>query len=199
MEEDTSGAPVELLLLKQTENDVWEALAGPGKRARPGDTLDFGDGVLSARVLSVGEGGTRTVKFTAGDGGDTVYSALHRLGTVPLPPYIKEKLDDPERYQTVYAKTEGSAAAPTAGLHFTDELLERIEKKGVEIVRITLHVGLGTFRPVKEERIGDHVMHSEFISVTDDAAKIINERRAAGGRTVAVGTTSCDVSFARPA
>ena len=191
VEADESGSPVELLLLKQTENDVWEALAGPGKRARPGDTLDFGDGVLSARVLSVGEGGTRTVKFTAGDEGDTVYSALHRLGTVPLPPYIKEKLDDPERYQTVYAKTEGSAAAPTAGLHFTDELLERIEKKGVAIVRITLHVGLGTFRPVKEERIGDHVMHSEFISVTEDAAKIINERRAAGGRTVAVGTTSC--------
>ncbi len=191
VEEDASGSPVELLLLKQTENDVWEALAGPGKRARPGDTLEFGDGVLSARVLSVGEGGTRTVKFIAGDDGETVYSALHRLGTVPLPPYIKEKLDDPERYQTVYAKTEGSAAAPTAGLHFTEELLGKIEDKGVKIVKITLHVGLGTFRPVKEERIGDHVMHSEFISVSEDAARIINERRAAGGRTVAVGTTSC--------
>ena len=190
-EKDATGAPVELLLLRQTENDVWEALAGPGKRARPGDTLSFGDGVLSAQVLSVGDGGTRTVRFSACDRTDTVYSALHRLGTVPLPPYIREKLDDPERYQTVYAKTEGSAAAPTAGLHFTDNLLKRIEDKGVAVVRITLHVGLGTFRPVKEERIGDHVMHSEFISVSDDAARIINERRSVGGRTIAVGTTSC--------
>ena len=188
--DDDAGAPVELLLLKQTENDVWEALAGPGKRARPGDVLDFGDGVLSASVLSVGEGGTRTVAFKAGDGG-TVYSALHALGTVPLPPYIKKKLDDPERYQTVYAKNEGSAAAPTAGLHFTDELLEKIETSGVAVARLTLHVGLGTFRPVKEERIEDHVMHAEYISVDAATARLINERRRAGGRTVAVGTTSC--------
>ncbi|MBQ7474944.1 MAG: tRNA preQ1(34) S-adenosylmethionine ribosyltransferase-isomerase QueA [Clostridia bacterium] len=189
--EDTSGAPVELLLLKQTENDVWEALAGPGKRARPGDSLSFGDGVLTARVLSVGEGGTRTVKFTTDGAVGTVYEALHLLGTVPLPPYIKEKLDDPARYQTVYAKTEGSAAAPTAGLHFTEELLERIEDSGVAVARVTLHVGLGTFRPVKETKIRDHVMHSEYISVTEETARLINERRRAGGRTVAVGTTSC--------
>ncbi len=188
---DGSGAPVELLLLKQVENDVWEALAGPGKRARPGDKLSFGDGVLTASVVSVGDGGTRTVRFSAADPGDTVYSALHRLGTVPLPPYIKEKLSDPERYQTVYAKNEGSAAAPTAGLHFTDALLEKIRGMGVAVAKVTLHVGLGTFRPVKEERIEDHVMHSEYICVDGATADLINERRRAGGRTIAVGTTSC--------
>ena len=189
-ETDDSSAPLELLLLKQREIDVWEALAGPGKRARPGDVLEFGDGVLTADVLSVGEGGCRVVRFIPTDG-ETVYAALHRLGTVPLPPYIREKLDDPERYQTVYARQEGSAAAPTAGLHFTDELLEKIRDKGVGIAKVLLHVGLGTFRPVKEEHIRDHVMHSEYISVTRETADLINGRRAAGGRIVAVGTTSC--------
>ncbi len=189
-ETDDSSAPVELLLLKQREIDVWEALAGPGKRARPGDVLEFGDGVLTADVLSVGDGGCRVVRFIPTDG-ETVYAALHRLGTVPLPPYIREKLDDPERYQTVYARQEGSAAAPTAGLHFTDELLGRIRDKGVGIAKVLLHVGLGTFRPVKEEHISDHVMHSEYISVSQETADLINSRRAAGGRIVAVGTTSC--------
>lgn len=189
-ETDDTFSPVELLLLKQREIDVWEALAGPGKRARPGDVLEFGDGVLTADVLSVGEGGCRIVKFDPSEG-ETVYAALHRLGTVPLPPYIREKLDDPERYQTVYARQEGSAAAPTAGLHFTDELLGRIRDKGVGIAKVLLHVGLGTFRPVKEEHISDHVMHSEYISVSQETADLINSRRSAGGRIVAVGTTSC--------
>lgn len=190
-EADESCAPVELLLLKQREIDVWEALAGPGKRARPGDVLEFGDGVMTANVENVGEGGCRIVRFIPRDEGETVYAALHRLGTVPLPPYIREKLDDPERYQTVYARQEGSAAAPTAGLHFTEELLGKIEQKGVAIAKVLLHVGLGTFRPVKEEHIRDHVMHSEYISVTGETADLINSRRAAGGRIVAVGTTSC--------
>ena len=189
-ETDDTSAPVELLLLKQREIDVWEALAGPGKRARPGDVLEFGDGVLTADVLSVGDGGCRIVKFDPPEG-ETVYAALHRLGTVPLPPYIREKLDDPERYQTVYARQEGSAAAPTAGLHFTGELLEKIRDKGVGIAKVLLHVGLGTFRPVKEEHISDHVMHSEYISVSQETADLINSRRSAGGRIVAVGTTSC--------
>jgi len=188
-----SSAPVELLLLKQLENDVWEALAGPGKRARAGDRLSFGDGLLTADVLEVlAEGGVRKVKFTPDRVKfDTVYAALHELGTMPLPPYIKEKLEDGERYQTVYSRCEGSSAAPTAGLHFTPELLERIKAKGVAVVPVLLHVGLGTFRPVKEERIEDHEMHSEYIEVTNEASEIINRRRAAGGRIIAVGTTSC--------
>lgn len=190
---ETGGsAPVELLLLKQTENDVWEALAGPGKRARVGDVLSFGDGLLKAEVESIGDGGVRTVRFTCDKSRSaTVYDALHTLGTMPLPPYIKEKLADQERYQTVYSREEGSAAAPTAGLHFTPELLDAVRAKGCAVVPVLLHVGLGTFRPVKEDRIEEHEMHTEYIRVTEEACNIINSRRAAGGRVIAVGTTSC--------
>ena len=191
--ETGSTAPVELLLLKQLENDVWEALAGPGKRAKTGDRLEFGTGELVADIIDVlPDGGIRRVKFTPDKKRfDNVYAALHALGSMPLPPYIKEKLEDAERYQTVYSKYEGSSAAPTAGLHFTPELLEKIKAKGVAVVPVLLHVGLGTFRPVKEERIEDHEMHAEYIEVTKEAADTINARRAAGGRVVAVGTTSC--------
>ncbi len=179
---------VELLLLKQRELDTWECLAGPGKRAMPGDVLDFG-GILKAEVREIIDGGCRVVHFTAEN--TTVYDALHQVGTMPLPPYITEKLNDQERYQTVYSKTEGSAAAPTAGLHFTDELLDRIRESGTAIAPVLLHVGLGTFRPVKETDIQKHEMHSEFISVSKESADLINERKAAGGRVIAVGTTSC--------
>ena len=190
---ETGGsAPVELLLLKQTENDVWEALAGPGKRARVGDVLSFGDGLLKAEIESIGDGGVRTVRFACDKSRSaTVYDALHTLGTMPLPPYIKEKLADQERYQTVYSREEGSAAAPTAGLHFTPELLDAVRAKGCDVVPVLLHVGLGTFRPVKEDRIEEHEMHTEYIRVTEEACNIINSRRAAGGRVIAVGTTSC--------
>ncbi len=191
--ETGSTAPVELLLLKQRENDIWETLAGPGKRAKPGDIIDFGGGILEAEVLDVIEGGCRVVKLTVKEGDGNVFAALDRLGTMPLPPYITEKLEDPERYQTVYSRTLGSAAAPTAGLHFTPELLEKIREKGCAIAPVLLHVGLGTFRPVKEDKIADHEMHSEYICVSEESAKIINERRAAGGRVIAVGTTSCRV------
>ncbi len=187
-----STAPVELLLLKQRENDVWEALAGPGKRAKIGDIISFGEGVLKAEVMDIIEGGLRVVRmFADGEEYKTVYEALHALGTMPLPPYITEKLENQERYQTVYSREEGSAAAPTAGLHFTPELLEKIREKGCAIVPVLLHVGLGTFCPVKEEKITDHEMHSEYIRVTEEAAREINERKAAGGRVIAVGTTSC--------
>lgn len=191
--ETGSASPVELLLLKQCENDVWEALAGPGKRAKTGDRLSFGDGILTAEVTEIlDDNGIRKVKFSAdSERADSVYAALHEVGSMPLPPYITEKLEDGERYQTVYSKTEGSSAAPTAGLHFTTELLEKIKAKGVAVVPVLLHVGLGTFRPVKEEHITDHQMHAEHIEVTEEAARIINERRAAGGRVIAVGTTSC--------
>ena len=188
-----STAPVELLLLKQRENDTWEALAGPGKRAKPGDVIGFGDGIMEARVLDVIEGGCRVVKFEVKRGADSFFAALDLLGTMPLPPYITQKLEHPERYQTVYSKTAGSAAAPTAGLHFTPELMEKIREKGCEIVPVLLHVGLGTFRPVKEDKIADHEMHAEYIRVTEESAKLINERRAAGGRVIGVGTTSCRV------
>ncbi len=188
-----SVAPVELLLLKQRENDVWEALAGPGKRAKPGDVIAFGDGMMEAHVQEVIEGGCRVVQLIVKHGADSVFAALDRLGTMPLPPYITEKLTDPERYQTVYSRCAGSAAAPTAGLHFTPELLERIREKGCAIVPVLLHVGLGTFRPVKEEKIADHEMHAEYICVTEESAALINARKAAGGRVIAVGTTSCRV------
>ena len=188
-----STAPVELLLLKQRENDTWEALAGPGKRAKPGDVIEFGDGIMEAKVLDVIEGGCRVVRFEVKKDADSFFAALDLLGTMPLPPYITQKLENPERYQTVYSKTMGSAAAPTAGLHFTPELMEKIREKGCEIVPVLLHVGLGTFRPVKEDKIADHEMHSEYIRVTEESAKLINERRAAGGRVIAVGTTSCRV------
>ena len=192
VETDSSG-PVELLLLKQRENDIWETLAGPGKRAKPGDIIDFGDGIMEAKILDVGEGGCRIVKFNVKKEADNVFAALDLLGTMPLPPYIKEKLEDAERYQTVYSKVPGSAAAPTAGLHFTPELLEKIKGKGCAIVPVLLHVGLGTFRPVKEDKIADHEMHSEYIRVTEEAAEIINKRKADGGRIISVGTTSCRV------
>jgi len=184
---------VELLLLRQRENDVWEALAGPGKRAKPGDVLTFGEDLLRGHILSVGEGGCRIVRLEAKGTCQTVYEALHLLGSMPLPPYITEQLADPERYQTVYARQEGSAAAPTAGLHFTPALLEAIRAKGCAIAPVLLHVGLGTFRPVKEEKITDHEMHAEYISVTAESAALINERRKNGGRVIAVGTTSCRV------
>ncbi len=192
--ETGSTASVELLLLKQREHNVWEALAGPGKRAKPGDVLDFGDGVMQGHIEDVIEGGCRVVRFEVNPAAAAnVFEALNLLGTMPLPPYITEKLENPERYQTVYSKTNGSAAAPTAGLHFTNELLDKIRAKGVAIAPVLLHVGLGTFRPVKEEKIADHEMHSEFICVTEESAAIINERKKNGGRVIAVGTTSCRV------
>ena len=187
-----SDAPVELLLLRQKENDVWEALAGPGKRARVGDILSFGDRILTATVEGIGEEGCRIVRFSCNKAAcETVYEGLHMLGSMPLPPYIREKLKDPERYQTVYSEFEGSAAAPTAGLHFTNELLERIKAQGTAVVPVLLHAGLGTFRPVKEEKLADHTMHSEYISVSQEAAETVNERRSRGGRVIPVGTTSC--------
>lgn len=191
--ETDSTAPVELLLLKHRENDIWETLAGPGKRAKPGDIIDFGDGIMEAEVLDVIEGGCRLVKLNVKKDADNVFAALDLLGIMPLPPYITEKLENSERYQTVYSRTPGSAAAPTAGLHFTPELLEKIKAKGCAVVPVLLHVGLGTFRPVKEDKIADHEMHSEYICVTEEAAKEINERKAKGGRVIAVGTTSCRV------
>ena len=187
VKEDT-GAAVEVLLLKRKENDVWETLVKPGKKCRPGAILVFGDGLLRAEVLEVGEEGNRYIQFQY----DGIFEeVLDQLGEMPLPPYITHKLQDKSRYQTVYAKHEGSAAAPTAGLHFTTELLEQIREKGVKVVTVTLHVGLGTFRPVKEEEILDHHMHSEFYSVSKETADTINSVKRAGGRIICVGTTSC--------
>jgi S-adenosylmethionine:tRNA ribosyltransferase-isomerase len=178
---------IEFLLLKNIEGNRWEVLVKPGKKVKPGVKIEFGDGLLVSEVISIEEGGTRIVEFTY----DGIFEEiLDRLGEMPLPPYIKEKLEDKERYQTVYSKKKGSAAAPTAGLHFTKELLSDIEKKGVNLVFITLHVGLGTFRPVKVENIEEHNMHSEYYEVTEEAAKIINDTRKNGGRVIAVGTTS---------
>ena len=183
-----TGANVELLLLTPHGNDTWEALAGPGRRAKTGDILSFGDGLLTAEVLDVLEGGNRLVKFTY-EG--NFYHVLERIGQMPLPPYIKKKLENGERYQTVYSREVGSAAAPTAGLHFTPELLEKIKAKGVDIAYVTLHVGLGTFRPVKEDNIENHTMHAEHYELTAETADIINRTRERGGRVIAVGTTSC--------
>ena len=183
-----TGANVELLLLTPHGNDTWEALAGPGRRAKPGDMLSFGDGLLTAEVLDVLEGGNRLVKFTY-EG--NFYHVLERIGQMPLPPYIKKKLENGERYQTVYSREVGSAAAPTAGLHFTPELLEKIKAKGVDIAYVTLHVGLGTFRPVKEDNIENHTMHAEHYELTAETADIFNRTRERGGRVIAVGTTSC--------
>ena len=185
--EDT-GAAIEVLLLKRRENDVWETLVKPGKKARPGARISFGDGSLSAEVLEIVEEGNRLIKFSY----DGIFEeVLDRLGEMPLPPYITHKLQDKNRYQTVYAKYEGSAAAPTAGLHFTKELLSRIEDMGVEIAYVTLHVGLGTFRPVKTDNILEHHMHSEYYQVTEEAAAKINRAKADGHRVICVGTTSC--------
>lgn len=183
-----TGANVELLLLTPHGNDTWEALAGPGRRAKPGDTLTFGEGLLTAEVLEVLEGGNRLIKFSY-EG--NFYHVLERIGQMPLPPYIKKKLENGERYQTVYSREVGSAAAPTAGLHFTPELLEKIKAKGVDIAYVTLHVGLGTFRPVKEDNIENHTMHAEHYELTAETADVINRTRERGGRVIAVGTTSC--------
>jgi S-adenosylmethionine:tRNA ribosyltransferase-isomerase len=185
-------AKLELLLLRQRELDTWEVLVKPGKRARVGMKLVFGDGELRGEVLELVEEGNRIIRFTYDkDKHANIYDILHRIGLMPLPPYITERLADNDRYQTVYARENGSAAAPTAGLHFTPALMEQIRQKGVAIVPVMLHVGLGTFRPVKADAITDHVMHSEFFSVSEESARIINERRAAGGRLICVGTTSC--------
>ncbi len=185
-------ATIELLLLRQRELDLWEVLVKPGKRARIGMRLVFGDGLLNGEVTGMVEEGNRLIKFTYDkSGGTNIYDILHRIGLMPLPPYITEQLRDNDRYQTVYAREEGSAAAPTAGLHFTTELLDRIRAKGIAIAPVMLHVGLGTFRPVKETNIKDHIMHTEFCSVSEKSAGIINERKRAGGRLVCVGTTSC--------
>ncbi|MBD8032094.1 MULTISPECIES: tRNA preQ1(34) S-adenosylmethionine ribosyltransferase-isomerase QueA [Solibacillus] len=182
-----TGANIELLLLKQTNEDEWETLVKPAKRVKVGTTVTFGDGLLTATCTGELEHGGRTFKFTY-DG--IFYEILDKLGEMPLPPYIREKLDDQDRYQTVFAKERGSAAAPTAGLHFTEPLLEAIKVKGVEIVFITLHVGLGTFRPVSVDSIEDHDMHSEFYSVSEQAATAIERVKQAGGKVISVGTTS---------
>lgn len=184
-----TGAAIEVLLLKRMEdmNDTWEALVKPGKKCRPGARISFGEGKLIGEIIDVVDDGNRIIKFEY----EGIFEEiLDELGQMPLPPYIKHKLEDKDRYQTVYAKHEGSAAAPTAGLHFTNELLRQIEEKGVKIARVTLHVGLGTFRPVKVENILEHHMHSEFYMVTDETAEIINNTRKNGKRVIAVGTTS---------
>ena len=185
--EDT-GAHMELLLLEQKENMVWECLAKPGKKAKPGVKLIFGDGLLTGEVVDVKEDGNRMVKFTC-DG--NFYSVLDQIGQMPLPPYITEKLQDKERYQTVYSKELGSAAAPTAGLHFTPELMDKIRAMGVDFASVTLHVGLGTFRPVKAQEVTEHKMHSEHCLLPKETAEKILKTKANGGRVIAVGTTSC--------
>ncbi len=185
---EETGAAVEVLLLKRRENDIWETLVKPGKKMRPGAKLSFGDGRLKAEVLDVVEEGNRLVQFTY----EGIFEeVLDSLGEMPLPPYITHKLQDKNRYQTVYAKYDGSAAAPTAGLHFTNELLAEIEKKGIKLAYVTLHVGLGTFRPVKADNILEHHMHSEYYQITKEAAETINETKRNGGRIICVGTTSC--------
>ena len=187
-EREGTGAKVELLLLKRKENDVWETLVKPGKKAKPGTKIVFGNGLLTAEVLEVVEEGNRHVKFTY----DGIFEEiLDRLGQMPLPPYITHQLQDKNRYQTVYAKYEGSAAAPTAGLHFTQDLLKQIEEMGVTIANVTLHVGLGTFRPVKVDNILEHHMHSEFYQVEPEEAEKINNAKKNGNRVICVGTTSC--------
>ena len=187
IKEDT-GAHIEILLLKRRENDVWETLVRPGKKAKPGTRLTFGDGRLKAEVIDVVEEGNRLIQFTY----EGIFEEiLDQLGQMPLPPYITHKLKDKNRYQTVYAKNDGSAAAPTAGLHFTKELLEQVKAKGVNIAHVTLHVGLGTFRPVKVDDVEQHHMHSEFYMVEEDQAKLINDTKKQGGRVISVGTTSC--------
>ena len=182
------GAKIELLLLKRRENDIWETLVKPGKKARIGTKISFGDGLLIGEIVDIIEEGNRLVKFTYQGIFEEILDAL---GQMPLPPYITHRLEDKNRYQTVYAKYEGSAAAPTAGLHFTKELLEEIQKKGIEIARVTLHVGLGTFRPVKEDDVLNHHMHSETYQVLPEEAEKINRTKQNGGRVICVGTTSC--------
>lgn len=187
-EKEGTGGKVEVLLLKRRENNIWETLVKPGKKVRPGARLSFGDGLLHAQVKEVVEEGNRLIQF---EYQGVFEEILDRLGQMPLPPYITHQLKDKNRYQTVYAKYEGSAAAPTAGLHFTKELLEQIQKKGVLIANVTLHVGLGTFRPVKVEDVTEHHMHTEYYRVTEEAADLINDTKKRGGRIICVGTTSC--------
>lgn len=187
-EKEGTQAKIEILLLKRKENDVWETLVKPGKKAKPGTKIIFGQGLLVGEVLEVVEDGNRLIQFSY----EGIFEEiLDQLGQMPLPPYITHQLKDKNRYQTVYAKYDGSAAAPTAGLHFTPELLEQIKEKGIRIAEVTLHVGLGTFRPVKVENVQEHHMHSEFYMVTQEAADIINETKKKGGRVICVGTTSC--------
>lgn len=187
-EKEGTGGKVEVLLLKRRANDVWETLVKPGKKLRPGARVIFGDGRLKAEILEIAEEGNRLVRFYY----EGIFEEiLDSLGEMPLPPYITHKLEDKEMYQTVYAKYDGSAAAPTAGLHFTKELLSRIEEKGIKIASITLHVGLGTFRPVKVDDVNNHHMHTEWYEVNAEAADIINETKRNGGRVICVGTTSC--------
>ncbi|MDO4337100.1 MAG: tRNA preQ1(34) S-adenosylmethionine ribosyltransferase-isomerase QueA [Eubacteriales bacterium] len=185
---EETGAVIEILLLKRKEKDIWECLVKPGKKARSGARISFGDGILKGEILKVAEDGNRMIRFEY----EGIFEEiLDRLGEMPLPPYITHKLQDKNRYQTVYAKHEGSAAAPTAGLHFTRELLDKVKEKGVNIAHVTLHVGLGTFRPVKVDDVEQHHMHSEFYVVEEDQAKLVNDTKKNGGRVVAVGTTSC--------
>jgi len=187
-EKEGTGGKVEVLLLKRRANDVWETLVKPGKKLRPGARVIFGDGRLKAEILEIAEEGNRLVRFYY----EGIFEEiLDSLGEMPLPPYITHKLEDKEMYQTVYAKYDGSAAAPTAGLHFTKELLSKIEEKGIKIASITLHVGLGTFRPVKVDDVNNHHMHTEWYEVNAEAADIINETKRNGGRVICVGTTSC--------
>ena len=186
-ERETTGGKVEVLLLKRKDNDIWETLVKPGKKARPGSRLVFGEGLLKAEVLDVVEDGNRLVKF---EYSGIFEEILDQLGQMPLPPYITHKLKDKNRYQTVYARYEGSAAAPTAGLHFTEELLKEIEDNGINIAKVTLHVGLGTFRPVKSDNIENHHMHTEEYHVSSEAADLINTTKKNGGRVICVGTTS---------
>ena len=181
-------AKIEILLLKRRENDIWETLVKPGKKCRPGTVISFGDGLLKGEILDVVEDGNRLIRF-AYEG--IFEEVLDRLGEMPLPPYITHQLQDRNRYQTVYAKHDGSAAAPTAGLHFTPQLLDEIRAMGVKIAEVTLHVGLGTFRPVKVEDVSRHHMHSEFYMIDEETARTINEAKAAGGRIICVGTTAC--------
>lgn len=187
VKKETQGK-IELLLLKRREKDIWETLVKPGKKAKPGTEIVFGDGLLTGKILDTVEDGNRLIQFSY----EGIFEEiLDRLGQMPLPPYITHQLKDKNRYQTVYAKHEGSAAAPTAGLHFTEELLRQVEEMGVSIARVTLHVGLGTFRPVKVENVLDHHMHSEFYQISEEAAEKINRTKEEGGRVICVGTTSC--------
>ncbi len=188
-EKENNRTFIEFLLLEQKENMVWELICRPGKKAKVGTRFVFGGGLLTAEILEVKEDGNRIARFHCKD--DNIYSALDEIGQMPLPPYITEKLRDKERYQTVYSRELGSAAAPTAGLHFTKEQLAELEKSGVDLAYVTLHVGLGTFRPVKEDKVLDHKMHSEHYEIPERTARLISETKARGGRVIAVGTTSC--------
>ena len=183
-----TGSHMELLLLEQKEQLVWETLVKPGKKAKVGAKFSFGDGLLIGEIIEVKDDGNRLVKFTC-EG--SFFNVLDQIGQMPLPPYITEKLEDKERYQTVYSKELGSAAAPTAGLHFTEELMQKLRDKGVQIAEVTLHVGLGTFRPVKADEVTEHKMHSEHYLLPPETAELINQTKASGGRVIAVGTTSC--------